>query len=130
MTQSEYRDLITMLIRDGRKAALVGLWLDALDQLPAQFALAAAEQEATGPGALASNRDFQCDVLRELFKQVRAVSTAPIASDDPATLLSQASTRDRAAAAASEIMARTREWLAAGDRPVEIRELVLGILGN
>jgi hypothetical protein len=124
-----YRSLIATLISDGRKGALVGLWLDALGQLPAQFALAAAEQEATGPGALVRNRDFQCDVLRELFQQVRAASIAPIASDDPAVLLSQASVRDRAAAVRSEIVARTREWLAADEHPREVRELVMDILG-
>jgi hypothetical protein len=122
--------LITTLIRDGRKGALTGLWLDALGQLPAQFALAAAEQEATGPGALARNRDFQCDVLREIFQQVRAASLAPIASDDPAALLSQASVRDRAAAVRSEVVARTREWLATGEQPAEVRELVSGIIGG
>lgn len=125
---SDYGVLVSTLIRDGRKRALVGLWLDALEQLPAQFALATAEREATGPGALVANRDFQVGTLRELFGQIRAASNTPLSPEDPAVLLSQASVRDRAAAVRSEIITRTREWLAADDRSVEIHDLVLGIL--
>jgi hypothetical protein len=130
MCVNEYRSLVATLIRDGRRFALFGLWLDALEQLPAQVALAAAEQAATGPGALAANRDFQCDVLREVFRQLSEASQSNITAEDLGTKLYQASTQDRAAAARSEILDWTERWLKIEVRAPEVRELVIGIIGE
>ncbi len=126
----DYRSVVAKLVRDGRQWALCALWLDALEQLPAQFAAAAAEQEASGPGAITVNRDFQVGTLREVFAQVRAASRLPLDSEDPGVLLYQASTRDIAAAAWSWIVALTTQWLGQERRADDVRDVVEGILGE
>src|ERR1700733_7718544 len=127
--RDDYRSLIAKLIRDGRQWALASLCLDALEQLPAQFALAAAEQEATGPGASTANRDFQVATLRELFAQVRAASRAPLDSEeDSGELLYQTNTRDRAEFARSQIVGLTTQWMGEGKPANDVRDVLLGIL--
>jgi hypothetical protein len=124
-----YRDLVATLIRDGRQKALVGLWLDALIQLPPLYSLTVMEET---PGELTRNFDFQVDVLRELSRQVRAASLGQPTASEPGEMLFQTNRREKAEAVRSRIVTETREWLAAGERlganPV-VRELAAEIIG-
>jgi hypothetical protein len=129
----EYHELISALVEDARQKALIGLWCDVLDQLPALRVFASAERKTafTG-GAMADALKNQRAVLRDLFRQVDAACRGRVQRDIDETTLESTllqNLRESANVARDGIIARTKEYLLAmeeGQR-ASVRELVTEI---
>jgi hypothetical protein len=116
MEPSEYHELVGKLIKDARQRALIGLWCDTLERLPALRILASAERKTVfAGGAMTATPQFEQAILRDLFEQVDAACRGALATgpDEPtleATLVQNL--RETANVAREGIIARTREHLA------------------
>ena len=116
----EYHKLVGTLVQDARQNALIGLWCDILNQLPALRIFESAERKKTAFAAGAMSEAFQAQraILRDLFQQVDAAcrGTVKRGIDEPtleAELLQNL--RESADVARQGIIARTKEYLLAMD---------------
>ena len=132
----DYHELVEKLIKDSRQQALVGLWCDILEQLPALRSLAVAELRRTPRGAMSENLRVQRDILRDLFRQVDGASRGKpkLALNEP-TLETAAiqSLCETAGIVREQIIVRTKEQLTAivdeGQRDA-LRQLMTEISGE